>query len=253
MSGGSHIEVIGHRGYSARAPENTLAALRWALEAGADAVEWDVHVTACGTPVLFHDETLERTTDGRGRVEDHTLAQLRTLDAGSWFGELFAGEPVPTLAEALEEIRPFGTSAYVEVKGVRDAGDLDRIAGLVRELGMSTRTAYISLDFDLVDRLAALDPEGRGGYVLDRHAQFRDALGRARALGDRGLLDFSHRMLLEDPHLVPRTRAQGVDVATWTVNTVEEAEALARAGVRRFTTNEVEQLVRWRAARSRGG
>ena len=78
-------EIIAHRGYSAVAPENTLAAVERALEAGADAVEWDVHVAACGTPVLIHDASLGRTTNGFGPVRRRSLSQLQALDAGSWF------------------------------------------------------------------------------------------------------------------------------------------------------------------------
>lgn len=245
------MEIIGHRGYSARAPENTLASVRLALEAGADAVEWDIHVAACGTPVLLHDAGLERTTDGSGPVRTWSLEQLRRLDAGSWYAPAFRGEPIPTLAEALEEIRPFGATAYVEVKGYRGPGDLSRMIHIVRELGMSHQVVFISLDFDTVDRLAVHDREGRTGYVVDLHQRFQDALGRARTRPDRSLVDLAHTLVLEDPLLVPRVRAQGVDVAVWTVNDVDEARRLAEAGVRRFTTDEVERLVAWRARESR--
>lgn len=247
-----HLEIIGHRGFSARAPENTLAAVRAALEAGADAVEWDLNVAACGTPVLIHDSHLSRTTDGSGKVAESTFRELRKLDAGSWFGADFAGERIPGFAEALEEVRPFGATIYAEVKAYRELEDLDRMARLVREMGVAERTAFISLDFGIADRLARREPTARIGYVVDKHQRFQDALGRARKLRGRGLVDFSHRLLLEDPDLVPRARAQGVDVAVWTVDTVEVAEALHAVGVRRFTTNEVRTLVEWRRRRDAG-
>lgn len=241
------MEIIGHRGYAARAPENTLVSLRMALEAGADAVEWDVRVADCGTPVLFHDATLQRTSDGSGPIRERSLRQLKELDAGSWFDPAFARERIPSLQEALEEVRPFGVTAYVEVKGYREPDDLDTMARIGRALGMSHQVVYISLDFDIVDRVAGLDPHARVGYVVDRHQRFQDALGRARTLGRRALLDLGHTLVLEDPLLVPRSHAQDVDVAVWTVNRVAEADVLADAGVRRFTTDEVETLVAWRA------
>lgn len=247
------LEIIGHRGFSARAPENTLSALRMALDAGADAVEWDVRVAACGTPLLIHDDTLERTTDGQGAVAEQPAESLRRLDAGAWFGPSFAGERIPTLREALAEVAPHGASVYSEVKACRGEEDLERMARTVREAGLEARTIFISLDFDIVDRLAALATACRMGYVVARHGQFQDALARARRLGRRGLVDLGHQLVLEDPDLVPRARAQGVDVAVWTVDDVVEAEELAEAGVRRFTTNQVEALVRWRAARPSGG
>lgn len=248
-----HLEIIAHRGFSARAPENTLAAVRAGLEAGADAVEWDMHVTACGTPVLFHDATLDRTTDGSGPVALHTLEQLRALDTGSWFHPDFAGERIPTFEEALQEVRPFGATVYAEVKGCRDVGDLDLMARTVAHLGMEPWTVFISLDFGFVDHLAGAAGRCRMGYVVDRHERFEDALGRARRLPGRGLVDLDYRLVLEDPEVVPRARAQGVDVAVWTVNDPAEAEALDQAGVRRFTTNEVASLVRWRSRRRQEG
>jgi glycerophosphoryl diester phosphodiesterase len=240
------VEIIGHRGFSARAPENTLAALRMALDAGADAVEWDVRVAACGTPVLIHDASLERTTDGHGAVAEQTAESLGRLDAGAWFGPSFAGERIPTLREALAEVAPYGASVYSEVKACHREVDLERMARTVHEIGLETRTVFISLDFDIVDRLAALGDACRMGYVVAQHGQFQDALARARRLPGRGLVDLGHQLVLEDPDLVPRARAQGVDVAVWTVDEVPEAQALARAGVRRFTTNQVEALVSWR-------
>lgn len=244
-----HLEIIGHRGFSARAPENTLAAIRLALEAGADAVEWDMHVAACGTPVVIHDATLERTTDGEGDVARIPWDRLRTLDAGSWFHPDFAGEPIPRFRDALGEVAPYGATVYAEVKGIRELGDLDRMVSEVAAARMVEHTVFISLDFSLVDELAHRAPRCRMGYVVSRHQQFQDALGRARRLRGRGLVDLGHRMVLEDPDLVPRARAQGVDVAVWTVDDPGEADLLAKAGVRRFTTNQVEALLRWRRTR----
>jgi glycerophosphoryl diester phosphodiesterase len=102
------FEVIGHRGDSARVPENTLASIQAAFDAGATMVEVDVMLTRDGVPVLMHDFTLERTTDGRGRVDQLTLSELKRLDAGSWFGVEFAGERIPTFEEALRSARRRG-------------------------------------------------------------------------------------------------------------------------------------------------
>ena len=98
---GSPTRVIAHRGFSAIAPENTLVAIEKAIELGADMVEFDVTVTADGEVVVIHDETLGRTTDGRGKVMEKTLEELQRLDAGSWFAPEFAGESIPTLEQVL--------------------------------------------------------------------------------------------------------------------------------------------------------
>lgn len=115
---------VAHRGASGRAPENTFAALAAAVADGADLVEFDVRRTRDGALVLVHDATLDRTTDARRvypgrapwRVRDFTLSELGRLDAGSWKGTQFAGERVPTLAQALDLVRPAGVGTLIELK-----------------------------------------------------------------------------------------------------------------------------------------
>jgi glycerophosphoryl diester phosphodiesterase len=96
--------VIGHRGASAYAPENTLSAFLLAVEQGADGIELDAKLSADGQVMVIHDETVDRTTNGSGRIRDLTLAELKSLDAGTFFSSQFAGERIPTLAEVLETV-----------------------------------------------------------------------------------------------------------------------------------------------------
>ncbi|HEV8663384.1 MAG TPA: glycerophosphodiester phosphodiesterase family protein, partial [Candidatus Methylomirabilis sp.] len=110
---------IAHRGASADAPENTLPAFEAALAAGADALELDVHLAADGAIVVIHDITLARTTSGRGFVGRHTLADLKRLDAGSWFGARFAGTAIPTLEEVVTLARG-RARLFVELKAGSD-------------------------------------------------------------------------------------------------------------------------------------
>jgi glycerophosphoryl diester phosphodiesterase len=243
---GSH-EIIAHRGFSARAPENTLAALEAAVRAGADAVEWDVQIASCGTPVLFHDSHLGRTSNGVGPVRRRTLGQLRELDAGSWFSAAFAGERIPSLEQALELVRGRVSRAYCEVKAYRELEDIDRIVAITRRARMLDATVFISLDWRTIDRIAHQDATARIGYIVDQAEQFGPALGKAIERPGT-ILDLDHRLVLEDPLLPARARARGVDVAAWTVNEVGEAAELVEAGVTRLTTNQVEALVAWRAS-----
>ena len=111
------VEIIAHRGFSARAPENTIAALTLALEEGATAVEFDLRTAGDGNPVLMHDKTLNRTTNGIGKVEELSLGELTKLDAGSWFNSTFEGERVPSLAEALECLKVQVKTIFAELKG----------------------------------------------------------------------------------------------------------------------------------------
>lgn len=110
--------VIAHRGASQLAPENTLASFIKAKAIGAKWVEFDVMLAACGEAVVIHDETLERTTNGKGNVVDYPYSYLKTLDAGSWFSEEFAGEKIPTFVEVINCLRQHGLSANVEIKAL---------------------------------------------------------------------------------------------------------------------------------------
>lgn len=241
-------EIIAHRGYSARAPENTLTAVRAALEAGADSVEFDVHTAADGTPVLIHDANLGRTTNGVGPVRRRTLGQLRKLDAGAWFSPEFRGERIPTLAEGLEEVRGRVTRVYPEVKGYRELEDLDRMVRITRELEMLERTTFISMDWRIVERIHGRSETGTVGYIVTEAARFPEALDRAIVRG-RAILDLDARLVLEDPGLVNDAHREGIPTAVWTVNDPATADRLAAAGVVRYTTDEVETLGAWRDGR----
>lgn len=238
------LRIIAHRGYSARAPENTLASLRLALEAGADAVEWDIHTAACGTPVLFHDPHLGRTTNGVGPVRRRTASQLRALDAGSWFSSEFAGEPIPTLAEAFELVRD-RAEVVAEVKGWREMEDIDRMVRVTSEAGMTGRTLFIAMDWNVLDRAARVEPGLRIAYIVERPERFDEALERARGR-ERAGLAVDYRFLLADPERASRAREAGLDTGVWTVNDPADAERLRQLGIRDFTTDRVEDLLRWR-------
>ncbi|MEM7444599.1 MAG: glycerophosphodiester phosphodiesterase [Pseudomonadota bacterium] len=108
--------LVGHRGLAAHAPENTLAGFRAAHDAGIKAVEFDAKLTGDGVPILMHDDTLDRTTDGQGNVREFALEELGHRDAGGWFGPAFAGEVIPTLAEALDLCGDLDLQVNIEIK-----------------------------------------------------------------------------------------------------------------------------------------
>ena len=118
------IDVIAHRGASAYAPENTLAAFELAIEQGADWFELDTHMSADYEIICIHDATVDRTTDGTGAVRDMTIEELKALDAGSWKDEAYAGERLPTLGEALD-LAKGRIGVYVELKPIDDDGPLE--------------------------------------------------------------------------------------------------------------------------------
>jgi glycerophosphoryl diester phosphodiesterase len=242
------IEIIAHRGYSAKAPENTLASLEAAVAAGADTIEFDVHTAACGTPVLFHDSMLSRTTNGVGPVRRRTLEQLKALDAGKWFSPDFEGERIPSFADALAALKGRIPGIYAEVKGFRELEDLDRMVRITRDADMLDQVAFISMNWTLLDRMRGQEEGLLIGYIVDEAGKAEEALQRATA--DRcALVDFRADLVTADPTLAQRCRDLGIETAVWTVDDPAEAARIAQLGIRRITTNEVERLLAWRASR----
>ncbi len=137
--------IIAHRGASAYAPENTMAAFRKAVEMSADGIEFDVKCTRDGEMVIIHDQTLERTTNGLGKVIEKNLDDLRALDAGSSFSEEFKGEKIPLLSEVLEE---FSNKLLINIEltnyaSIRD-GLAEKAAGLVKKMGNEESVIFSS-------------------------------------------------------------------------------------------------------------
>ena len=153
--------ILGHRGASAYAPENTLTAFRLALEQGADGIELDVTLTADGVPVVIHDDTVDRTTNGHGPVRALRLAELKGLEAGypARFGRQFAGVRIPTLAEVFEACGEQPV-INVELKHDRSPGRqlARRVVDLIHAHGRQGRVILSSFQFSSLGRVKALDP-----------------------------------------------------------------------------------------------
>ena len=151
--------IIAHRGASANAPENTLAAFQLALRQHADGIEMDTQLTADGHVVVFHDQTVNRTTEGSGRVKDKTLAELRELDAGSHFDIAYRGEPIPTLEEVFELL---GTQIFINIELSNYASPFnslpEKVAFLVRRYGMGPRILFSSFNPVALRRIHLLIP-----------------------------------------------------------------------------------------------
>lgn len=236
--------VIAHRGASHVAPENTLSALRSALAAGADTVEVDVRRTADGALVLMHDESLARTTDvevqhpsrPRWRVQDLTLEEIRALDAGSWWSATYAGEPVPTLSEALEVLERAGSRLLIEVKQPTEYPGIEHdLAALLRERppGTASRVVVQSFGIDAMHRFAWEVPEVPTGVLVPL------ALKRLPAVaGWASYLNPHHRLV--DASYVEAIHAAGMRCLPWTVDDPRAIRRLLRAGVDGVISNRPE-------------
>lgn len=168
------LEIGGHRGGVDRAPENTLAAVRKAISSGADAVELDVRFTADGRPVVLHDDTLDRTTSCTGPVAQWKLHALLHCDAGSWFNQTFGDERVPTLAEALDVLKPTNVKLYMHVKLVDTITQAAALVGAVATKGMETdQVVYVADEPERLEALALAGvPRERLAWIVHRKQDF---------------------------------------------------------------------------------
>ena len=245
-------EIIAHRGYGAVAPENSIAAIERAVEAGAEAIEVDLRTTIDGIPVLFHDADLDRTSNGAGPLGRRTATELKALDAGSWFSSDFAGETIPTLAEAAALLSRRACRFYPELKAYRRMEDLDGIVRIIREAGLLGRTVFLAMDGRALSRIGERTPEAGIGHVVQSEERFGEALKRAE--GDpRALLDLSAELVRERPELVRIALDGGTEVGVWTVDDVDECARLVEAGVTRITTNRLERMTEWKRLRGSEG
>lgn len=233
--------LIGHRGAAAYAPENTLASFAKAAELGCRMVEFDVRLGRDGIPVVFHDDTLERTTDGRGRVRDHDLPALKRLDAGGWFAPEFAGERIPTLAEALAACRDLGLAVNIEIKPERRASAARQAETAARALRVAlagwpgAAAPPLVSSFSRVALAVAQDaaPAWPRGLLLGRIAP--DWRAAVAALGCT-TINLDHRRLT--PGRVAEFAAAGLAVLAYTVDDYVQAERLWAAGVAAIFTND---------------
>ncbi len=241
----TQVEIIAHRGYSARAPENTLASLEAAVSVGTDAVEFDIQTGADGIPVLFHDAMLSRTSNGVGPVRRRTLSQMQAFDAGAWFGAEFAGERIPSLAQAFDHLGDRVKRIYAEVKGFRELEDVDRMVSIASDAGALDRTVFIGMNWTLLDRMRTTQPGLAIGYIVHEAGQIDEAV--ERATGDAAaMIDFDAEIVMAQPSAVERAQAAGIDVAVWTVDDPADAARLHELGIRRITTNQVETMIAWK-------
>jgi glycerophosphoryl diester phosphodiesterase len=238
-------EIIAHRGFSSRAPENTLSALEAAIETGVESVEFDLQTAACGTPVLFHDAMLGRTTNGAGPISRRPLAQLKALDAGSWFAPEYSGERIVSQEEALANLSGRVYRVYQDIKGYREIDDLDRMVRNTRRRGMAGATVFVSSDWVVMNRLRRVAPEIHRVYLVERPERFGEALDRA-AVDDTSILGVEIGVALENPHRIGEALGLGVEVLAWTVDEESEASAALKMGITRLVTDEVERLLAWR-------
>lgn len=210
--------IIAHRGASRAAPENTLAAMKKAMELGADYSEIDVCQTKDGQVVLMHDEELERTTGQKGLIWEYTLAELKEFEAGSWFSKEFRGEPIPTLREVMQLVRG-KMNLNIEIKVFGKApGIAQKVVDVIRAENFRNECMVTSFDREIIEEVKIIAPELMTGFIFDENYQGNVFDGNWDALScDRQILD---------KELVKRAKESGKKVYVWTVNYAVEMKRL---------------------------
>jgi glycerophosphoryl diester phosphodiesterase len=232
------VFIIGHRGASGHAPENTLAAFKKAVALGATFIETDLQLSRDARFVAIHDDTLDRTTNGQGKVHDQTLAALRRIDAGLWFGSDYAGERIPTLEEILEFSKKNDIVFYLELKPSGSWGGEHALIGALRESGEVARVVVISFDPTILAGLRKIEPTLMTGVLYD--GQLADPLKTAVDVGARQLVV---RADLVTPAMIVEARNRDLQVVCWTVNHPAHIRLLIAAGVDGIMSDYPDRLV----------
>jgi glycerophosphoryl diester phosphodiesterase len=236
------VEIIGHRGASEDAPENTLASFRLAWTQNADAAETDVYLSKDGEIVVIHDANTRRVGGRDQKVVDQTLAELKQLDIGRWKGDQWANERIPTLAELLEII-PEGKRLFIEIKcGPEIAPRLAQVLRAAKK--RPDQTCLISFSYEVMERVKKELPELKCYWIVQLRRSRKtsawppplaEVIRKTKAAGLDGI-DFGDAPVI-DREFIAKVKQAGLGVYTWTVNTTKEAGRLEQAGIDGITTN----------------
>ena len=241
-TGSARPLISAHRGALTLAPENTLQSYEYAFAFGVPLIEVDIQQTKDGKFVALHDSTVDRTTNGTGRVSGMSLATLRSLDAGSWFSPEFAGVKVPTLRQALEFGRTRGASFQLELKGRPTAQQLDDFLNRVRWVDMVSRVRVIGFDEETIGQVRAKEPVIATG-IIDFSGEPRPA---------EAVLPYGSTYVIGVGSVTQaraaRWRAAGLEVRPWTVNTVEGWSRMAYDDAGPVITDRPVRYLSWARA-----
>lgn len=241
------VEIVAHRGASADAPENTVAAVTLAFAHGAHGVECDILRTSDGHVVLIHDKTTKRTTGVEGKVEEMTLAQLQALDAGTWKSPTFAGERIPTLEQALAVV-PSGRRLTVELKGGKEL-----IPGIATALETAklapAQVEFISFNYHALMAVKERFPQHRAlwlaGYKVDKETN-QPAMTLETVIEKCHAAKFDGMSISKDwpidAAFCATVKAAKLDLYVWTINDVEQAKKLAAMGMPVICTDKPKLL-----------
>jgi glycerophosphoryl diester phosphodiesterase len=234
--------IIAHRGASHDAPENTMAALEKAAQLGATWVEFDVMRTQDGEAIVFHDDQLDRTTNGRGAVADTSYATIATLDAGAWFSPQYAGEKIPTFASYIQKAAALGLGINVEIKPTEGQAQktAQAIVAILQKYWPSRAPAPLisSFSVEALITACALDASLQLGLLLDEWtAGWQDIVQQLSCIS----IHVAHSLLLDDKQ-VKNIKTYAPYLCAYTVDDRKRAADLFAMGVDAVFTNRPNLL-----------
>ncbi|MCL6457692.1 MAG: glycerophosphodiester phosphodiesterase [Gorillibacterium sp.] len=225
--------IYAHRGASGDAPENTMAAFRLAVQQGADGIELDIQMSRDGQLVVIHDESLDRTTNGKGLVTHYTSAELQRLDASHRF-EQYRGESLPLLQEVLAYLAPTSLELNIELKNglILYEGMEEKAIRLVKEYAMENRVVFSSFNHYSLVKLASLAPE------IERGILYGEGLYEPwNYAGSIQALALHAHYYSVYPEIVAGAHAAGSKIRPWTVNEDADLRRMIALGVDAVITN----------------
>ncbi len=234
--------IIAHRGASAVAPENTIAAFEAAIAAGADGIEFDVRLSRDDVPVVIHDDTLRRTGRVRGRVADLTFAELNRIDVGSWFSNDFGNQRIPSLKQLFELCRSNNMVLYLEMKS-REPKLAETCCRLIHDHGLKARVIFECYEHSALETVRNIDSSLRTAALFQPPSSF--ILKRAQAIGASEIA-LHHR--LTNKRLVEKARLANLKVVTWTVDDPAWVSRAQAHGIDALITNNPSALITARDA-----
>ncbi|ANP76195.1 glycerophosphoryl diester phosphodiesterase [Vibrio crassostreae 9CS106] len=233
--------ITGHRGAASLAPENTLVSIEQAAKAGAKWIEIDTQLSADGIPMLFHDKTVNRCTNGTGNIADLDLTTLKTLDAGSWFGSEFAGTTIPTLSEAFDKCLELDVTLNLEIKIYDDKAIqplVETVIALIEQKQFSIEKLLISsFKKEALSLCQQMMPEVKRGFICEVWNDF--SLESLQSL-DLYSIHIDHRIL--DEKIAKAIKASGAVLKIWTLNDPQLAAKYFNLGVDNIITDVPNQF-----------
>lgn len=231
------MEVFAHRGYSGMYPENTMLAFKKAVEAGCNGIELDVHETRDGRLVIIHDEYVDRTTDGRGRVMDHTFDELRRLNAAKLFPNVTEFEPVPSLEEYCGWVSSHDIKTNIEIKtdNIYYPDIEKKILDTVYGFGIQNRVIFSSFNHISLIRIKEMAPKSELGALVEKENFVRVFPGAY--CKKSGFNRWHPAISMLDEENARDCRRNGIKINVWTVNDMAGMEKALRLGCSAVITN----------------